>query len=228
MPATGRPVEDRALLGRPEDMTTMRMLGTSVALIAAACSLAAAPAAGAAPAKKKARGCTERGTTVARSLQARLYVRTTDEYDRSLIGCVYRTGRRRVVDSWYGCGCSVADDIAPRVAALAGRFVAVAGSYSCGPPGFPCSAPDLYVIDLRSGRARHVIDGGGTSAVLLKPNGSIAYLLGSQLSPQLIRIDATGTAVLDEGPGIDPKSLAASAGRLYWMNGGTPRTAPFA
>jgi hypothetical protein len=204
-------------------MTTMRIMGTCVALIAAACSLAAAPAAGAAPAKKKARACTERGSTVARSLQARLYVRTTGDYDRSLIGCIYRTGRRRVLDSWYSCGCSVADDTAPRVAALAGRFVAVAGSYSCGPPGFPCSAPDLYVIDLRSGRTRHVIDGGGTSAVLVKPNGSIAYLLGSQL----IRIDATGTAVLDEGPGIDPKSLAASAGRLYWMNGETPRTAPF-
>jgi hypothetical protein len=34
--------------------------------------------------------------------------------------------------------------------------------------------------------------------------------------------------VLDEGPGIDASSLAASSTRLYWMHGEAPRTAPFA
>jgi hypothetical protein len=128
-----------------------------------------------------------------------------------------------VLDSSYSCDRSVADDIAPRVAALSGRYVAIAGSYSCGPPGFPCSGPHLLVFDLRTGQIRHAIDGGGSSSgLLLKRNGSLAYVLGERL----VRVDATGTAVLDEG-GIDPSSLAASPGRLFWMHGDAPRTAPF-
>jgi hypothetical protein len=81
------------------------------------------------------------------------------------------------------------------------------------------------VVDLRSGRALHTADTAAPlSALLVKPNGSVAFLLGEHL----IRLDSTGSAVLDEGPGIDPDSLAASANRLYWMRDGATQTAPFA
>jgi hypothetical protein len=88
----------------------------------------------------------------------------------------------------------------------------------------PCTGR-LRVIDVRSGRARHTADTGGSlSALLVKRNGSVAFLLGERL----MRIDSSGAAVLDEGPGIDPLSLAASRNRLYWMRGGAPQSAPFA
>jgi hypothetical protein len=193
-----------------------------LALIAMAVALAVAPTAEAAPAKK--RRCAERGPdTVTRSLDARLFVES-DGYDHQLVGCHFRTGRRWVVATWYSCGCSVGDASQPQ-AWLTGRFVAV-NTYSCSPISLvPECGGRLRVYDLRrGGKARHEIDTGGpVSAPLLKRNGSIALLVGGRL----IRVDTTGTAVLDEGPGIDADSLAASRNRLYWMRGDAPQTAPF-
>jgi hypothetical protein len=37
--------------------------------------------------------------------------------------------------------------------------------------------------------------------------------------------DAAGERVLDQGDHIDPFSLAISGRRIYWMSGGSPRTA---
>jgi hypothetical protein len=56
---------------------------------------------------------------------------------------------------------------------------------------------------------------------VIKPNGSVVYLLGQRL----IRIDSRGSAVLDEGPGIDFASLAFNATRVYWLHDNAPRTA---
>lgn len=39
------------------------------------------------------------------------------------------------------------------------------------------------------------------------------------------KADGAGRAVLDEGPAIDPRSLAISGRRIYWTNAGEPRTA---
>jgi hypothetical protein len=207
-------------------MRTTKPLAASLALLAAASCLALAPAAEGAQRAKKRAPCSERGRTLARSLEARVYTRITDRdgYEHELVGCTHRGRKRRVLDSWYSCECSVADDLPPRVAALSGRYVAIASSYSCGPPGFPCAGPDLVVFDLRTGRIRHAVEGGGRSGgVLLKRNGSLAYVLEGRL----VRVDAAGAVVLDEGAGIDPGSLAAARGRLYWMHGDTPRTATF-
>jgi hypothetical protein len=185
--------------------------------------LALAPTAQAAQ-SKGGRGCASRGSeTVARSVEARLYTRSRGA-DHRLVGCLVRTGKRRVLDSWYDCGCSIGDE-QPSQVWLSGRYAAL-NRWSCSPidPMAPCSGR-LRVIDVRSGRARHTADTGGSlSALLVKRNGSVAFLLGERL----MRIDSSGAAVLDEGPGIDPLSLAASRNRLYWMRGGAPQSAPFA
>ncbi len=199
------------------------MVMRRLVLLAVAVSLAVAPAAEAAPANKKRR-CFDRGPgTVVRSLDARVFVEGEDS-DHRLIGCHFRTGKRSAIGYWYSCDCSVGDSSQPQTW-LTGRFAAV-NSYSCSPISiFPECSGRLRVYDLRTGgKARHAIDTGGpVSAPLLKRNGSLALLIDGRL----IRMDATGTAVLDEGPGIDLDSLAASRNRLYWMRGDAPHTAPF-
>jgi hypothetical protein len=194
-----------------------------VVVLVAGVSLAAAPGAPAAL-SKAGRPCASPGShTVARSAYARVFTKSRGN-DHRLVGCLLRNGKRRLLHTWYNCSCSTGDEPDPDVG-LAGRYAAV-NNWSCPPPGAPGTCVGrLRVIDLRSGRVRHAADTGAPlSALLVKPNGSVAFLLGERL----IRIDSTGTATLDEGPGIDPASLAASSNRLYWMRGGAPQTAPFA
>jgi hypothetical protein len=177
-----------------------------------------APAA--APAKASAKKpCAARGsTTVARSVQARVYERGAEDFE--LIGCDLRNGRRTLLASWFNCGCSRADDIPPE-RWLAGRHVAV-NQYSCSPvdPTEPCVG-GLKVYNLRTGRVRYRADTGAFIGLAIKPNGSIGYVLG----PQLYRIDSRGRVLLDEGAGIDAASLAVNRTRLYWLHDNVPRTA---
>jgi hypothetical protein len=58
---------------------------------------------------------------------------------------------------------------------------------------------------------------------VLKRNGSIAYVIGSKV----VRVDASGAKVVDDGPGIEAESLAANGRLLYWTRGGVARSAPF-
>ena len=131
-------------------------------------------------------------------------------------------GRRTALAGWFSCDCSIGDDPEPQVW-LAGRHVAV-NQYSCSPidPMSPCVG-SLKVVDLRSGRVRYRADTGSLGGLVIKRNGSVAYVLGQRL----IRIDSTGSTVLDEGPGMDGDSLAANPTRLYWMRDGVPKTASF-
>lgn len=180
----------------------------------------AALAPGAAAGKPQGKTCVARGAaTVAQSLQARIYERGADNH--VMVGCNRRNGRRTVLARWYNCGCSIGDQEAPQVW-LAGRHVAV-NQYSCSPidPMAPCQG-ELDVFDLRTGRVRYRADTGGFIGLVIKPNGSVGYVRG----PQLFRIDSRGSALLDEGPGIDSNSLAVNRTRLYWLHDNLPRTAP--
>lgn len=154
--------------------------------------------------------------TVVKSLQARIYERGGD--DHVLVGCNRRSGRRTVLARWFNCECSIADEPAPQVW-LAGRHVAVNSSF-CPPDQSPCSG-GMAVFDLRTGRVRYSAETGALIDLVMKPNGSIGYLLGQQL----YRIDSRGTALLDEGSGIDGGSLAVNRTRLYWLRDNLPQTA---
>jgi hypothetical protein len=56
---------------------------------------------------------------------------------------------------------------------------------------------------------------------VIKPNGSVGYVLGQQL----FRMDSRGSALLDEGAGIDSGSLAVNRTRLYWLHDNIPQSA---
>jgi hypothetical protein len=195
-------------------MRLSRFIAVALCLLA---STAVVPAA--AQARKPAKPCPG-GSAIERSVQARVYERGAD--DHVLVGCYLRSGRRTELASWFSCGCSIGDDPEPQVW-LAGRHVAV-NQYSCSPidPMSPCVG-SLKVVDLRSGRVRYSADTGSLGGLVIKRNGSVAYVLGQRL----IRIDSTGSTVLDEGPGIDGDSLAANPTRVYWMSDGVPKTASF-
>lgn len=190
----------------------MRLLRLAPLLL---CLLLPASATAAAPAGKP---CTSKTpvTTWVQSAQARVYVRGGD--NEVLVGCNRLSGRRTVLARWFSCECSIADEPDPQVW-LAGRHVAV-NSYFCPPDASPCRG-DLEVFDLRTGRSRYGAATDSLIDLVIKPNGSVAYLRG----PQLFRIDSRGSALLDEGPGIDGGSLAVNRTRVYWLHDDLPRTA---
>ncbi len=179
------------------------------------CLLLPASAAAAVPAERPC--VASRSTTVVKSLQARVYVRGGD--NEVLVGCNRLSGRRTVLARWFSCECSIADEPDPQVW-LAGRYVAV-NQYFCPPDASPCSG-SMRVFDLRSGRALYGVITGALIDLVIKPNGSIGYLLGQQL----YRYDSRGPQLLDQGPGIDGGSLAVNRTRLYWLHDNVPRTAP--
>ena len=179
------------------------------------CLLLPASAAAAVPAERPC--VASRSTTVVKSLQARVYVRGGD--NEVLVGCNRLSGRRTVLARWFSCECSIADEPDPQVW-LAGRHVAV-NQYFCPPDASPCSG-SMRVFDLRSGRALYGVITGALIDLVIKPNGSIGYLLGQQL----YRYDSRGPQLLDQGPGIDGGSLAVNRTRLYWLHDNVPRTAP--
>jgi hypothetical protein len=192
-------------------------------LVAALAVLLLPAAAAEAKAKPKLKRCTARGdTTWNRTTAARVYEVGGD--DHTLYGCMYDTGKRRLLTSWFNCDCSMGDD-SPPTTWLTGRFVALR-YVSCPPAGIPAVPPtcagSFKVIDIRTGKTTHAVD-DAPSDLVLKRNGSVAYVIGSRV----VRVDVSGVKVVDEGPGIEPDSLAANGRLLYWTRGGVARSAPF-
>ena len=195
------------------------MLRLALACSLALTLLAAAPVAQAAP--KRPKPCPGAKGSVARTLQTSVYVRVRDDADYTMYGCHLRTRRRTAIDAWFSCGCSIADEYPPQLW-LSGRFVAVNHNI-CSPISPSECFGTLSVFDLRSRRRTQRVDSGGSiGGLVLKPNGSLAYVRGS-----LVRIDSSGTTTLDPGPGIDESSLATDGRRLYWLRDGAPQVAPF-
>jgi hypothetical protein len=196
-----------------------RRLIPFLAALALVALVPAAPA-DAAKAKRKLPRCTARGdTTWNRTTAARVYEVGGD--DHALYGCMYDTGRRHLLTSWSDCGCSAGDE-SPPTTWLTGRFVAIR-SVSCPPGGVPAQcAGGLSVIDIRTGKSIHMA-GAAPSDLVLKRNGSIAYVIGLQV----VRADATGVKVVDQGSGIEPDSLAANGRLVYWTRAGVAHSAPF-
>ena len=151
------------------------------------------------------------------SRHAHIYVRTILTAEKQLIGCHHRNGLRTILDSWLACACPETQP--PPDVWLAGRHVAVRRTLC--PPGGACVA-SLRVTDLRYGQIRHELyTTDNLGAIVLKPNGSHAYIQGGRL----IRADGRGIAMIDPGPGIH--SLATSRGRLYWTKQQTPHVVSF-
>jgi hypothetical protein len=69
----------------------------------------------------------------------------------------------------------------------------------------------------------------GVTDLELSSEGGIAWIVSGPPNRDdyfyVQKADAGGQDVLDEGPAIDTRSLAISGRRLFWLNGGVPRTA---
>jgi hypothetical protein len=122
---------------------------------------------------------------------------------------------------------------------LAGPIVAyeeVANQLGCGGCHW-----GVVVRDLRTGRTlRREPTGtpvsfdlnygvGPTTAIVVKSNGSVAWIANVSLEGggyQVHAADTAGNRLLASGPGIDPMSLALAGSTLYWTQGGKPFSAP--
>ena len=160
------------------------------------------------------------------------------------VGCAFASRRQFVLGAETTCsatGCSGTENIA-----LAGTVVA----YEEFGQGFDVASRtgagqwNLVVRDLRTGRVLHdVLTGtmsplrtgyrgiGPTSDVVVKPDGSLAWIAVGAIGPeygiyQVHALDASGARTLAVGPSIGRTSLALAGGTLYWSEGGHAASAP--
>ena len=206
-------------------------------------ALGALVASGAAPATAVAKPPKKRpcptNVTTATVVTTQLAIYTTQSgRNFRMIGCDRKTRRRTILDGWYSCECSIADEYPPTVW-VAGRYVA-AQAESCSPIDSTDCYGHLEVVNLRTGKlVSRTPDRVIARDVILKPNGSVAYTTAAwerTYPPRIVSADlyvlergSAGPRQLDSGPAVDPSSLALSQDgkRLFWLNGDQARTAPF-
>jgi hypothetical protein len=194
-----------------------------VAVVAAALGLT-----GAAPAQAS-HGCGS-----ARSKGARIVVKSKEAviFTKGIhyYGCLASVGTvRRLPEEGGGI-----DITPPGIPVLAGRYVA----YSTSGSGIGDESDRIYVYDLRVGRRFLVVGSNFIRGVVLKRNGSVAWVEGSTVDPgdnqptvyQIRKFSneaRQGVELVDRAADIDPNSLTLSADRtaIGWLRGGAPRSA---
>lgn len=171
-------------------------------------------------------GCYPKGsTTIAQDKAGRLY--SSGRFSRRWYVCGFRHAmphqlpyRRFLPD--------------PRTATVSGRYLAFFSPLGDAPR---CCG-SVIVIDMVTGHTTFtgVVNAGTTVGhfgafqtvpPVLKSNGSVAWIYRADRGAEVHRHDSTGTAIVDSAPGIDPSSLAAGGSWLYWLDSGSPRSAPF-
>jgi len=194
-----------------------RRLGLASLLCAALALMAATPV-------QASHGC-----GAARSKGARIVVKSKEAvvFTKGLYtyGCLSSVGRlRRLPDEGAGV-----DTTAPGVPVLAGRYVA----YATAGSGIGDEFDRLYVYDLRLGRRFLQVSSNFIRAIVLKRNGSVAWLEGSTVDPgdnpnaptnQIRKFgneERQGVVLVTRGA-IDPDSLGLSPDRteVTWTRGG--------
>jgi hypothetical protein len=201
-----------------------------IGAVVAAVALTVTPA----QAAKRGPGCHPRGAkTAARTAKVRVFwVR------KRLYAC--RSGNDRAFfigelddpcPASSSVGCDAVEDIR-----IAGRYVAVVWYVEQRDR----SAGSVHVVDMaqrkrvRTWSTPNAVDRfGEITDIELTSRGSLALIVASYrtvpLATSTYEVRTLGTdreALLDEGPDIDPWSLArARNGALYWTNGGSARSA---
>ncbi|HKP90600.1 MAG TPA: hypothetical protein VJT75_11595 [Thermoleophilaceae bacterium] len=188
------------------------------------CFLALAPAGSA-----RTPDCRTAGHTVLANAKVRVYYVTARGH-HVYWACAFRTpDRRRPLGSQQ----DVPNYIRTKVihTQLRGRFLGY-GSEICY-PGRPCEW-DAYAIDMREGRGtavQKVTGHGEVRDVLMTRARSLALLtdvsefVGKSKAYRILKIEQNRKIPLDQGSEIDPRSLAVSRHRVYWMHGDEPRSA---
>jgi hypothetical protein len=184
-------------------------------------------------------GCYPKGsTTIAQDKTGRFYS-SGDGPKRRWYVCGFSQGMPRKIYR-FPFGQDPAVSPSGPSAKVAGRYVAFVFyglTGFCGSSGHP-GASRVWVVDMLTGQRTfsETLTGGENfpgpgNDLVLKPDGSAAWVTSDRCSGATIfsvnRHDSTGTASVDSGPQIDPRSLAAGGSWLYWTNAGSPRSAPF-
>jgi hypothetical protein len=142
-------------------------------------------------------------------------------------------------------GPSVADET------LAGNILAYARYEYSGSFKYMTAAPSSQLIqvrDLRTHRLIHssptstsppppldVIGNGGADGIVVKSDGSVAWIAVDGAHPylpslpttyQVWKIDQSGQHLLAMGTQIVPNSIALAGSTVYWTDGGVPSSAP--
>lgn len=180
-----------------------------------------------APAAKSCRASTSNGAKiVTRTKSAVVFTKRGNVY-----GCLYRVGRiRRLLDE--GGGIKEVGLSAPR---LAGRYVAYATFGSAIGDEFD----RVVVFDLRRGRVKHEVGSTYVQSIVVKKNGSAAWIQESVVRSanpdtplyevyELSDVDRQGALLLDRGRAVNPQSLKLGddSKSVSWRNGQETRNAP--
>ena len=186
---------------------------TVVALLVASLALAPAAAEGA---KKKPKPCARKGsTTVAASSKLRVY--EVGGYDRTVYGCLRAKNKRMVVARYSSCDCSTSDEPQPPI--WLNRETVAANEYGCPPPGGGPECNGIvasFDIRHRVKKYAEVVPGGIVDDLVLKSNGSFAYIAADTVR----KADSAGIGQLDAGPGVEEGSLARAGSIVYWTKAG--------
>ncbi len=147
-----------------------------------------------------------------------------------VVGCAY--GQARVyylgpIPGGYGDAGGGAE---PRT--IVGTFVA-GRSFGYGTVNHFVST-GVWVVDLRTGKQLHrweVLEGLTIPSIVLKPNGSVAWIADSYVNTEtgfhqewVYALDRDGQRTLAHGSDI-PDSLALAGSTVYWTEEGKPYSA---
>lgn len=175
------------------------------------------------------------GRTLASDREARVFRRSDHQGGFDLLGCAF-DDNRIVVLSQVDCvdqACTYFGNLR-----LAGRRTA----YSLDETSSNSDHAVVEVRDLPSGRTLHrstfepAVDlgyTGGTTGLVLKRNGSVAWIRATcrpEAPPTscqyvVLRLDSRGRSRLDAGPDVVPNSLTLKGSTLSWLDGGERRFA---
>lgn len=168
---------------------------------------------------------------------SRIWARTstTVVYGRGFYtyACLFKLGRpRRLIDEGGGIKVGPAGKLGVKIQ---GRYVAYATYGSAIGDEFD----RIYVFDVRAGVPLLVEGSTFITSIALKPNGSVAWIQGSDVQDRdedttsyevrkLSLAEKQGNVLLDRGTGIAPKSLklAPDGGSVTWTRDGAVQTAP--
>jgi hypothetical protein len=172
-------------------------------------------------AEAKTKPCQRKASrTLASSSKVRVY--EVGDTDRTVVGCLRSTGKRKAVATYTSCDCSVSDEPTPKL--WLNREALAVNRYGCPPPGLEGDcAGTVASFDLRQRVKRYGEDvpKGIVAQLVLKPNGSFGYIADDTVR----KADGAGVGQLDPGPMIEAGSLARAGSIVYWTKAGEPFSA---
>ena len=190
-------------------------------IVAALCVLAAVLFASTASAAQRKRDCRTSGKTYAANADVRvLYFLDPGGGGRTFYACDVRAKRRRILGAYYGPD----GGITPKIA-LVGRYVAYE-DIICDRDG-SCSG-SVYRLDVVRDRTYvvEVTDSGALPAkdLAMSSTHAVYWIRRTAAGFAVVRGASGDVRVLEDGPGVEPGSLAVKGRRAYWTTAGQPRS----